>query len=579
MSLPDGNQESLIRYSQKMLDQLVSLTNEPLRPVAEKILKEVATRACSRFAGLLLVRMGSDAEPSKISMFAEWAAPGIQSVREKLQHVQLSFLGNEAKVSLTEGVFVHTALNDSGSACSRLVSGLLREVQTNALDMIPVLVNKRLKAILLLAHHGDGDYFNSQNRVLLQQIGKVIYLALQSVRHTRRRKRDHRQWKRLADGTCDFAIRVDRHLEIVECVAFRQKHLPAAIGLPLDEFTSPGSVDTLLESIATAIKTSTPRTTEIRAIDGHHRLCWYSVRIEPGNGRTRQYATLYLTNNEVERAHAEELKTLQSQLDRATRLSVLGQIATEFAHQLTQPLQTVTNQCFTLKSRIQNPEMSEDQRLEVLTGIELNIQHARDMIFSLRDFLQNRSLKISPICLKTMIEYAVTMVIPPTEEAKCRITLLDPQRLTEIKDATYVNVDRVHTTHVFLNLLVNAMEACHTAKTKSPEVTITTTVTPNGKAILVEVTDNGPGIPSDKLNSVFDRFFSTKEEGFGIGLSICRNVLERQGGNINVRNNEGPGACFYFTLPLASNADDECSEVVEEPWNPDDEGEDDTDSK
>lgn len=570
MSLPDGNHESLIRYSQRMLDQLVELKNKPLRPMANEILQEIAKRTSSEFAGLLLVRKGSNDAPSQMSLFAEWSASGIPSIRDKLQHIQLSFLGNDAKSSLSEGVFVHTALNDAGIACSRLVSGLLRDVKTNSLDMIPVLVNKRLKAILLLAHHGNGEFFSYQDRVLLQQISKVVYLALQTVRHTRRRKRDHRQWKRLADGTCDFALRVDRHLEIVECVAFRQKHLPAALGLPLSEFTSPSSVETLLETIETAVKTGTPRTTEIRAIDGNHRLCWYSVRIEPGNGRTRQHATLYLTNNEVERAHAEELRELRKQLDRATRLSLLGQIATEFAHQLTQPLQSVINKCFTLKSRIQNRKSTAQDRQEILAGIESNIKHAQDMILSLRDFLQNRSLKIRTVCLKTMIEHAVTMVISPTEEGNCRITVLDPNRLTEHANATRVAVDRVHTTHVFLNLLVNAMEACYSAKTKSPEITITTSLTPNGKAILVEVKDNGPGILPDKLNSVFDRFFSTKDEGFGIGLSICRDVIERQGGSIHVRNNEdGPGACFDFTLLLVKDEDN--AEVIEEPWNPDDE--------
>lgn len=570
MSLPDGNHESLIRYSQRMLDQLVELKNEPLRPMANEILQEIAKRTSSEFAGLLLVRKGSNDAPSQMSLFAEWSTSGIPSIRDKLQHIQLSFLGNDAKSSLSEGVFVHTALNDAGIACSRLVSGLLRDVKTNSLDMIPVLVNKRLKAILLLAHHGNGEFFSYQDRVLLQQISKVVYLALQTVRHTRRRKRDHRQWKRLADGTCDFALRVDRHLEIVECVAFRQKHLPAAVGLPLNEFTSSGSSVTLLATIETAVKTGTPRTTEIRAIDGDHRLCWYSVRIEPGNGRTRQHATLYLTNNEVERAHEEELRDMKKQLDRATRLSMLGQIATEFAHQLTQPLQSVITKCFTLRSRIQNPEATIEERLDVLNAIESNILHARDMIFSLRDFLKNRSLKIGVVSLKAMIEHAVTMVVPPTEDGKCRITVLDPNNLTDHRDTTHVAVDRVHTTHVFLNLLVNAMEACHSAKTKSPEITITTTLTPNGKAILVEVKDNGPGIPVDKLDSVFDRFFSTKEEGFGIGLSICRDVIERQGGAIHVRNNsDGPGACFDFTLPLVGDEDE--SEVIEEPWNPDDE--------
>ncbi len=578
MSLTKANHESLIRYSQRMLDLLVGVRREPLRPVAESILREVASRAGSPFAGLLLIRSGPDAASQRMTLFAESSPPNIPSVRAKLQNVPFSFLGEETKDSLLQGTFVFTAMNEAGLACCRLVSALLREVQTASLDMIPVLVRGELRAVLLLAHDGNGEYFNYQDRVLLQQISKVIYLALRSLRQKRRRQREHRQWKRIADGTCDFAVRIDRHLEVLDCIPFRQKLLPGIKGLPLADFASKSTFDPLSDSIRAAVSTATPSTTEVRATNHHHQMCWYSVRIEPGNGRTRQYATLYFTNNEVERAHAEELNTLRNQLDRTSRLSLLGQLATEFAHQLTQPLQAVTNKCFTLKSRLRNPEATEAERLEVIESIEAHISHARDIIFSLRDFLHNRPLALKPVCLKTMIEHAVRMVIPPTDDGACRIQVVDPNELIDVADKTIVFVDRVHTTHVFLNLLVNSMEACHAAKIDAAAIQICSSITADKRFVLVEISDNGPGVKLDNPDTVFDRFFSTKLEGFGIGLSICRNVIERQGGNIHVRNNEGPGACFYFTLPIDNGQHDD-SEVIEEAWDPEEEGDDDAEHR
>ncbi|MFN9720759.1 MAG: sensor histidine kinase [Planctomycetota bacterium] len=572
MSLPEGHHESLIRHSQRMLDLLSGIRREPLRPVAESILRGVATRACSKFAGLLLVRSGHDISNLRITLFAESAAQGIPSFRTKLRNVPFRFLGEETIASLLAGTFVFTAMNEAGYACSRLVSGLLREIQTSSLDMIPILIKGQLKAVLLLSHHGNDEFFDYKDRILFQQISKVMYLSFQSLRQRRRRRQEHRQWKRIADGTCDFAVRIDRHLEVLECIPFRQKFLPGLKGLTLADMTSRSTFDHLSDRICAAIATATPRTAEVRAPDHQHHLRSYSVRVEPSNGRTRHYATLYFTNNEVERAHAEELKLLRSQLDRASRLSLLGQLATEFAHQLTQPLQAVTNKCFTLKSRLRNPEAREEDRLEIMDSIESHINHARDMIFSLRDFLHNRRLILKPVCLKTMMEHAVRMVIPPTENGTCRIDVLDPQRLIDSANKTNVLVDRVHTTHVFLNLLVNSMEACHAAQTDSPAIRISISATPDQRFVLIEIIDNGPGIPLNNPDTVFERFFSTKQEGFGIGLSICRNVIEQQGGLIHVRNNEGPGCCFSFTLPVHTSLQDAETDLVEETWDPESEG-------
>jgi signal transduction histidine kinase len=94
------------------------------------------------------------------------------------------------------------------------------------------------------------------------------------------------------------------------------------------------------------------------------------------------------------------------------------------------------------------------------------------------------------------------------------------------------------------------MEACSDAETLNPEITITAKLDASRKNAIVEVSDNGPGIKLKNPDGVFDRFFTTKSEGFGIGLAICRDVIERQHGSIHADNNPDKGCRFWFTLPL-----------------------------
>src|SRR5690606_13667817 len=128
-------------------------------------------------------------------------------------------------------------------------------------------------------------------------------------------------------------------------------------------------------------------------------------------------------------------------------------------------------------------------------------------------------------------------------------------QMIDVSNGTLVFVDRVQTTHVIINLLVNAIEACAEAGVPEPQITILPGPGSRTDRIVLEVSDNGPGLPPDRLESIFERFFTTKSEGFGIGLAICRDVIERQGGSIHARLNATGGCCFYFTLLRNSSSE------------------------
>jgi signal transduction histidine kinase len=178
-------------------------------------------------------------------------------------------------------------------------------------------------------------------------------------------------------------------------------------------------------------------------------------------------------------------------------------------------------------------------------------------------------MTLAPSKLATMVYHAITMVGTQSDRTGAKIHLQDPYFVFEPETSPLVYVDTVQTTHVIINLLVNAMEACEEAEIECPEITITAGPASSPNHILIKISDNGPGLPLDTPDSVFDRFFTTKTEGFGIGLAICRDVIERQHGNIRVENNPTCGCCFSFTLPLCSGDEEESDDLPEHDESPD----------
>jgi len=113
-----------------------------------------------------------------------------------------------------------------------------------------------------------------------------------------------------------------------------------------------------------------------------------------------------------------------------------------------------------------------------------------------------------------------------------------------------VNGDRIQIQQVILNLVMNALEALKGHHISTPEVIVSTRFGDN-KEVLLSVSDSGPGIKPDQLNTIFDSFETTKKGGLGIGLSICRSIAQRLGGRLWAENRPEGGAIFFFSLPLS----------------------------
>lgn len=554
MPLSAPKRDSLLRYASRLADQLAAIRPTSIQRLLPNILAAVSKRIGVQHAHLYIIN-GRRTSCPMVRMIAEWSEvyqgpPLADKVRTE---PLTSFAGVDHHIFLQKDVTLFSGLGDGGYACSRTISCILREIGANGYVMIPIQIHQDLRAIIAFAHDHGQDHLERQTRALIQLIGRLVIGCWLIAKREQRRQKGQKQWKQVADGACDFAIQLDASQTIQQVIAFRERNPPDIRGLRLRDIVAPASIAPLMEEMEQATDSGDPRLTEFRAVSAPGRTSSYAVRIEPdGNGGGE--VLLYLTSNDRERAHAEEVQNLRSQLDRAARLSMLGNIATEFAHQLAQPLQAVSNHMFTMRERVKRDEYDPMKQLQSIDRIEASLQHAREIIEGVRELLKNRKADRRKICVRALIERTATLV---QSQAESRGVTIRTDNVRSGIEPLYVFADAGQTTHVLTNLMINAMEAMAEAKTQDSRLTVRTEVMAKTHLAFVEVIDNGPGISEEYRASIFDRFFSTKSGGFGIGLAMCRDIVERQGGTISVSNNPDGGCTFRFTTPLfIENCDD-----------------------
>jgi two-component system sensor kinase FixL len=246
----------------------------------------------------------------------------------------------------------------------------------------------------------------------------------------------------------------------------------------------------------------------------------------------------------TERQQTEaRLQELQSELVHVSRLTAMGEMASALAHELNQPLSAIANYLRGSRRLLDKGDPADLPRLtEALGKAADQALRAGDVIHRLRDFVGRGETERHVESLAKLIEEASALALVGAKELGVRVTMqFDPR-------ADVVLADRVQIQQVVINLLRNGIDAMRT--TEQPELNVRVEDQGDGFA-KVTVTDTGAGIDEDVKARLFQPFMTTKKEGMGVGLSICRTIVEAHGGSIWAQNNPGRGASFAFTLPLA----------------------------
>jgi len=247
----------------------------------------------------------------------------------------------------------------------------------------------------------------------------------------------------------------------------------------------------------------------------------------------------------TERQHAENrLQDLQSELAHVGRVSEVGTLASALAHELNQPLTAIANYCEGARDLLGGNPDAESLAMarEALDEAAQQSVRAGQIVRRLRDFITYGHTERKVERLPRLVAEANALALVGSREHGIEVDVeLAP-------GADRVLVDRIQVQQVLLNLIRNAIEAM----IDSPVRQLTITAAPEGNGMIeVSVADTGKGIPPDSVAQIFQPFVTSKEQGMGIGLSICRTIIEAHGGRIWFEPGRAGGTTFHFTIPEA----------------------------
>ena len=237
------------------------------------------------------------------------------------------------------------------------------------------------------------------------------------------------------------------------------------------------------------------------------------------------------------------VRELQSELIHVDRLSAMGTMASTLAHELNQPLTAIANYA-QAAGPIIDSDADDDRALlhEIFDDMAAQSMRAGAIVRRLREFIARGEVEKRVEDLPTLVREAASLALVGARERGMSAEFdLDPQ-------ATPVLVDKVQIQQVLINLMRNAVEAMEGAPVR--KLTVTSRLEDDGTIALL-VSDTGPGLAPEVAEQLFHAFITTKSSGMGLGLSICRTIMEAHGGRIRGGNNEEGGAYFVLTLPRA----------------------------
>jgi len=247
----------------------------------------------------------------------------------------------------------------------------------------------------------------------------------------------------------------------------------------------------------------------------------------------------------TERKLSEDaLHEMRSELAHVTRVASLGALTASIAHEVNQPLSgIVTNASTSLRMLADDPPNVEGARETARRTIR-DANRAADVVGRLRALFKKKNRSVECLDLNDATREVLTLLSTEIHRAKATV------RTHLSEDLPLVTGDRVQLQQVVLNLMLNALEAMDTVEDRPRQLVIRTECD-EGEQVRLTVEDSGPGFDPKNAEKLFDTFYTTKDEGMGIGLSISRSIVENHQGRLWAVCNDGPGATFGFSIPGA----------------------------
>ena len=280
---------------------------------------------------------------------------------------------------------------------------------------------------------------------------------------------------------------------------------------------------------------------------------WLEVRSRYINWADGRLAQMVIASDITPRRQAEELAAQQAErAQNASRLITMGEMASSVAHELNQPLTAISNYCSGMISRIKSQQVKEEDLLSALDKTARQAQRAGQIILRIRSFVKRSEPNRTLSDVSAMVSESLELAEIEMRRRNVRLTHHVAARLPQLL------VDPILIEQVLINLMKNAAESIDNANRPAGQRLVELRIVPkqvdDQSVVEFSVTDTGLGLPAEDTERVYEAFFSTKVEGMGIGLNLCRSIIESHQGRIVSENlynaGEVTGCRFSFWIPV-----------------------------
>lgn len=244
----------------------------------------------------------------------------------------------------------------------------------------------------------------------------------------------------------------------------------------------------------------------------------------------------------------EALNVARGQLAHASRVSTLGELAASIAHEVNQPLAAIETHGEACLRWMNRPEPDMGEVRAAVQAMQRDARRASEVIRRIRAMASQAGPSFAPLAVNEVVSESCDLLRRELQRHGAALRLELQAGLPVVK------ADKVQLQQVLINLVMNAAQAMSGASVRERRIEVRTaaeTGEDGRAAVSVQITDTGPGFPPDHLKRLFDAFFTTKKDGMGMGLPICRSIIEAHGGAIRAWNLEQGGAAMAFRIPVA----------------------------
>ena len=271
---------------------------------------------------------------------------------------------------------------------------------------------------------------------------------------------------------------------------------------------------------------------------------WFDVRIQTIVWTNDRKAVMLIATDITEwRQMQEQLQAQIKHAEETQRLVTMGEMASSLAHELNQPLAAISNYAAAAKSLLEARALKPEAATDAFGRIDNQAKRAAAIIKRIRSFAKNKhDTQFAVVPVETIVTEAMELALIQAKKLGASIKVEMAENLPSI------NGDAVMLEQLLLNLLKNAMEALEPESDRNVELSVSHEAQTD--AIVFTIRDHGPGMSDEVKAMLFDAFFTTKKTGMGIGLNICRTIVENHHGRLLVSDTEGGGTTFTVRIPV-----------------------------